>query len=663
MTAGYPAASGETIMVSAIGLGPTNPVVPTGTPAPPGVPTATPTNVMLNGQQPIPGGAAVLAPGQVGLYEITFTVPASPATGNPLLWVEVGAPNGYSPSNYLNLPVVLSLAPPVIDGLANNYSYIQPGLPNYGIAQGSIFDIFGSNLANVRTNQQSVPLSTSLQGVTVGITVNGTVTQAFLYYVTPNQIGAILPSATPVGDGIITVNNGVSSSSAPIHVVQSAFGILTMNNAGTGPASAFNVNFNQLGFTNALNPGDYFILWGTGVGPSPGAENVIQTPTDLTNIPFSIEVGGLPAQLVYHGRSLYPGLDQVIGIVPAGVSPGCWVSVVTRSGNIVSNFATLPVAASGRTCSEPTLGVTASQMQTLLSKNAFNIGMLDLQKQGNTQFAGTQSIEESDSATAAFLNVKAADFVSSVLGPSIGSCLVTASSNGSSPWGNLPSTPLDAGPAINIAGGSGTTAAISYQSNPVVYGLAAFGSDLFPSGLIPFQNSAGAYSGIIGGGNNQPMFIPESGGGQYTFANGTGGADVGSFQAGLTLASPLLAWPQRTTLNRSTMSLSGGLTVAWSNGNANSFVQISGRSAPPNSSPTIFVEFTCSVPAAAGQFTIPATVLLYLPPSVTSPDVDPSLTPLLQVSQLSLPQSFAAPNLDFDSVQSIVSITIVVYYQ
>lgn len=34
---------------------------------------------------------------------------------------------------------------PVIGGLANNYSYISAGLPNYGIAQGSIFDIFGTS--------------------------------------------------------------------------------------------------------------------------------------------------------------------------------------------------------------------------------------------------------------------------------------------------------------------------------------------------------------------------------------------------------------------------------------------------------------------------------------------------------------------------------------
>jgi hypothetical protein len=40
-------------------------------------------------------------------------------------------------------------AAPVITGLANNYSFIRPGvgLPNYGIAPGSIFVIFGTGLS------------------------------------------------------------------------------------------------------------------------------------------------------------------------------------------------------------------------------------------------------------------------------------------------------------------------------------------------------------------------------------------------------------------------------------------------------------------------------------------------------------------------------------
>ena len=48
--------------------------------------------------------------------------------------------------------------PPVstspITAVENNYSYIINGLPNYGIAQGAIFDIFGTNLSPTSTPLQ-----------------------------------------------------------------------------------------------------------------------------------------------------------------------------------------------------------------------------------------------------------------------------------------------------------------------------------------------------------------------------------------------------------------------------------------------------------------------------------------------------------------------------
>jgi uncharacterized protein (TIGR03437 family) len=636
VTASNPALPNETIVVFGIGLGPTNPVVPTGTPAPADISTETPPRVMLTSQTPLAGATASLVPGKVGLYQIEFPVPASPPTGNPFLWIEMGSGTFVS-SNYLNLPTALTASPPSIDELSNNYSYIVPGLPNYGIAQGSIFDIFGANLSNVLTGLQSVPLGTSLGGTTVDVMVNGTTTHALLYYASPLQIVAILPSATPVGDGTITVSNGLNSGSAPIHVVQSAFGILTLNGAGVGPAAAFDVNYQYLGLTNALNPGDYFILWGTGVGPVSGDESITQTPTDLTSVPFSIEVGGLQAQLVYHGRSQYPGLDQVIGIVPAGVQPGCWVSVTTRSGNIVSNFATLPVAASGRTCSDDTRGLSATQVQTLMAKSEFHAGVLEFLKQGSMQSAAPGNITVTDNATAEFLMVKPSDFASAALGPSIGSCQVIQIPYGGNVAGGLAATPLDAGPQIEIAGPNRT-------------------ADITPQ--------SGTYSGTIGGamsGANQPLFISNSGGDTLRFDNGTGGVDVSAFTTSITMPTPLLSWPDRTDLNRTTVSRSG-LAVTWTNAAPNGFIQVGGRSFTAGDTP-VGAGFTCAVPVSATQFDIPESVLLSLPVSNTDPAVEPALAPLLWVSRISLPQPFDAGGLDFATIQETVQIVIAAYYQ
>jgi len=58
--------------------------------------------------------------------------------------------------------------------IGNNYNYVQLGMPNYGIAQGSIFIIGGAPTSMTEsTASQSVPLQTTLAGVTVTVTSGG----------------------------------------------------------------------------------------------------------------------------------------------------------------------------------------------------------------------------------------------------------------------------------------------------------------------------------------------------------------------------------------------------------------------------------------------------------------------------------------------------------
>ena len=50
---------------------------------------------------------------------------------------------------------------PTITKIQNNYSNIPPGLPNYGIAQGSLFVIYGSGLVSTTNIEEKFPCSTS----------------------------------------------------------------------------------------------------------------------------------------------------------------------------------------------------------------------------------------------------------------------------------------------------------------------------------------------------------------------------------------------------------------------------------------------------------------------------------------------------------------------
>jgi len=503
------------------------------------------------------------------------------------------------------------LAQPKIDRLQNNYSYILPDMPNYGIAQGSIFDIFGSGLATATSTLQNVPLPTTLTGTSVSVTVNGATTHAILYFVSASQIAAILPSATPTGDGQITVTvNGQTSAPAAIKVVQTAFGLLTLNGAGNGPATVFDVSSNYVGLTNAARPGDFITLWGSGLGPVTGDETVVQTPATLTNIPIEVDIGGIPAAVQYYGRSIYPGLDQINVIVPPRVS-GCHVSVVVRSGDIVSNFATIPVASSGRVCAEPVTGMTASRIQALLSQSAVTRGYLDFV---NGVF-GSNGTE----ADATFVRFTSAEYAAKQpFGTvSFNDCTVYNFLNLNFRTPNpIRGTLLNAGPSINVG-------------TPSTSGFGNFS--------IPYQDGGYSASGVRN--VNGTSFK-----GSYIFSV-PGGPDLGAFTTQVDFPGGASGFNYSTPNNTTSTTRSSGLTLTWNqpnNTDPNESIQIYGFSFLPGD--PYGAEFYCNVPLAAGRFTIPPAVLLALPATVSYS------APGILEFDLVLNQPFTAPGIDVGTV-------------
>lgn len=101
--AAHPAKPGEVLVIYLSGMGPTNPSVKSGDPAPGLEPLARvtlPPKVTLDGQDVIPQFAG-LTPGSVGLYQINFQVPVNAKSGDLNLVV---TQNGVS-SNVTKLPV------------------------------------------------------------------------------------------------------------------------------------------------------------------------------------------------------------------------------------------------------------------------------------------------------------------------------------------------------------------------------------------------------------------------------------------------------------------------------------------------------------------------------------------------------------------------------
>jgi uncharacterized protein (TIGR03437 family) len=529
-----------------------------------------------------------------------------------------------------------ALAQPTIGALANNYSYTLPGLPNYGIAQGSIFVIFGTNLNSQPfsglQSSASPGLQTTLNGTSISVTVNGVTTEPYIYYTSATQVAAVLPSTTPVGTGTITVtNNGQPSAAAQIQVVQSAVGILTQNQGGTGQAVVEDPtnNYSNFSFTNSVKPGQLIALWGSGVGGDTNDNDRLypQTQDNLTNIPMQIYIGGISAAITYRGRSQFPGLDQIFVTVPANVTPGCAVSLVISSGapSLNSNFISIPVAANGGACSDSFSPFTATLLETLSGKSTVNVGFLEV---GQVTAPSTTGGAPSTTSTAAgfFYSYTQAQFDGAQAEiPSLGSCVVVPPTTSSTV---LP-TGLDAGSTITLTGPTGQ---VSLTKNPVVAGYYAPGSALASS------------------------FFPSTGG-TFTFA-GTGGANVGALSQSVSVASPLV-WTNASSI--STVTEANGVNITWTGGASNSYVLISGSSSTSVSFQTtpLTVTFICIAAASAGTFTVPPAVLQSLPTASATSLTPPTLT----VENSADPVLFSASGLDLGYVTAFVSDSIHVTYQ
>jgi uncharacterized protein (TIGR03437 family) len=468
-----------------------------------------------------------------------------------------------------------AFGPPVfIFQVQNNYSFLLPGVPNYGIAPGSLFAIQGQNLNGnsqpVLQSSAAPGLPTTLNQTSLSVTVNDVTTTPALYYASSTSLAAVLPSNTPVGAGTITVTyNGQVSPPAPIQVVPSAVGLDTLYGTGAGAAVVTDANFNVLGLTNSAMPGQAVILWGSGIGADTSNDDRTfpQNQNNLTNIPMQIYFGGISANILYRGRSQYPGLDQINVVVPANVSLGCYVSVVVETGSVVSNSVTLPVSPNGGACSDPALGLTGTQLQALANKGLAPVRSIGLLVSQQTGLNGTVS----DGALVSSSSVISSEFGAGYLYASEGSCNVYP------PGYGFPfpfQAPLDPG-AIQVTGPAGNL-------NPQAEGEGFYVAQLPPGSVT-------------------------SNPGAYTFI-GSGGKDIGAFNIAVNIQTPFSLTNQSALAS---ITRSQGTTITWSGGFAGGAVVVKGVGASPDGGS---VNFYCHAPSSAGQLTIPPATLLAVPP-------------------------------------------------
>ncbi len=514
----------------------------------------------------------------------------------------------------LVLLVSPSLAAPQINGATNAASFLSPALPNGGLAQGALVTLFGNDLGPDPYVQVSqFPLQTTLAGVSAKITAGGQTFDAIPIVVWEKQTTILIPSNVPVGQAQVQlIYNGQTSNSFPIRVVSNAFGIFALNQAGSGPGIFTNALLpaNDPAWVNTLTtsaaPGDWYDIWGTGLGPVSGDEAAGPLPGDLRNqINVQVIVGGRQAEVLYAGRSgCCAGIDQIRFVVPN--VPGCYVPLVVVVNGVPSNSVTMSINPGGGTCSVGNV-VTSQDLDKAKQQGAMSTGWINVFRtaiQAPMQVPGggpAELITESGSASFerhTYSQLIAAQPVNGFV--TRDSCYVFVSSDEDDDEGEPPSSDpsdadpirpqafLDAGPQININGPNGQRQ------------------------LKPVSGQKGIYDGPLG--NNFPFPIPGQpqglylDPGRYTFDNGNGGADVGPFQTSLDV--PVAAeWTNRDQIN----TVPGGqpLRITWTG--AQGDVIISGASIDdPNDLVGIFV---CLAPGSAGQFDVPAWVIDSLPAS------------------------------------------------
>jgi uncharacterized protein (TIGR03437 family) len=438
------------------------------------------------------------------------------------------------------------------NGVVNAASYLSHAFSSYGIARGSMFIVFGSALGPVGiVSATNFPLPTSdgLAGTRVLISIGAYSAACPMVYSSINQVAAIMPSSAPEGDGTLVVSyQNLASTSVPIRVVRSAFGVFTRNQAGSGPAIAQNfVNQTSTPLNSLISsatPGQTMILWGTGLGPVNGDETAGPLPGPLGFLD-SLYVGGVQANVRYAGRSgCCTGIDQIVFYVP--------VAAVT--GGVVSNFGTISVGASGAECNDP-LSFRASDLLVAERNGRLRTGQISLNAMPSGEVDFSAGFFSTD------LNTVLAD--ASRVNTPLGTCYLTVSPVGATPASI--GTGLNAGNTITVNG---------------------------PVGQLAADNtSSGGYFMA-----KSPATLSQ---GSYRFTN-DGGSDVGPFSATLNMAAPA-AWTNMSAYT-SAISSASPLIFTWSGADPAGYVAV--RIASANSLYNSAVQ--CNVAPAAGTFTIPA---------------------------------------------------------
>ena len=240
--------------------------------------------------------------------------------------------------NYVVRRIVFSGAPVIkSDGLQNSASYAQP------VAKGSLFTLYGENLAAGELKAEEAPWPAELGGTRVF--VNGQA--APLGLVSGRQINAQLPYSIDAGEAVVEVVTEKGRSGVEfLTAAEAAIGIFVYS--GSRRAIALNQDGSVNGAENAEGRGRAVKVLVTGIGPvSPEIASGEAAPPDVDHraaVDASAMLGGIDATVLYLG--LVPGfvgLAHAEVLIPEDAPAAVEVELVIRTGDVSSNVAVVSI--------------------------------------------------------------------------------------------------------------------------------------------------------------------------------------------------------------------------------------------------------------------------------------------------------------------------------
>lgn len=320
----------------------------------------------INGSVPF-SAVAVAAPGTAsnGIVFVTVTPSSGNTPGNisiSLIQAVVQTLAAGTYTNTINLTssaagaiqpltvmlTVTSAGPPTITAITSAADFLATS-----VSPGELVTIFGTNIGPATpaglqlTSSGTVATTVS----NTSVTFNGVA--APLFYVSANQINAVVPYevATLSNATVAVMNNSTTSATFEVNITPTAPAIFSEGSNGSGQGAILNQNSSVNSAQNPAAPGSVIAIYATGEGQTiPAGVTGAVTPSTGTSfpkpvLPVTVTIGNQPATVLYAGEApgLVSGVLQVNAMIPAGLGAGNQPVVLSIGGVMSPNVITVAV--------------------------------------------------------------------------------------------------------------------------------------------------------------------------------------------------------------------------------------------------------------------------------------------------------------------------------